>query len=43
MICSDDQKVANIFIVYFDTIEPKLALAIPKDVILATNGIEARS
>ena len=40
MVISDDQKIADIFIEYFDTIVPKLSLTIPKHVIVATNGIE---
>ena len=40
MVISDDQKIADILIKYFDTIVPKLGLAILKDVIVATNGIE---
>ena len=40
MVISDDQKIAYIFIEYFDTTLPKLGLAIPKDVIVATNDIE---
>ena len=40
MVISDDQKKVDIFIVYFDTVVPKLGLPIPKDVIFATNGIE---
>ena len=40
MVISDDQKIDDIFIEYFDTIVPKLGLAIVKNVIFATNGIE---
>ena len=40
MVISDDRKISDIFIEYFNTIVPKLRLAIPKDVIFATNGIE---
>ena len=40
MVISDDRKISDIFIEYFNTIVPKLRLAIPKDVIFATNSIE---
>ena len=40
MVISDDQKIACIFIQYFDTILPKLGLGIPKDVIVVTISIE---
>ena len=40
MVISDDQKIADIFIEYFDVIVPKLGLAIPKDAIFAINGFE---
>ena len=40
VIISNDQKIADIFIKYFDAIAPKLGLAIPKDVIFAANGME---
>ena len=40
MVISDDQKIADIFIEYFDVIVPKLGLAIPKNAIFAINGFE---
>ena len=40
MVISDNQKLVYIFIEYIDTTVPKLGLAIPKDVIIATNGIQ---
>ena len=40
MVISDDQKIADIFIEYFDVIVPKLGLAIPKDAIFAITGFE---
>ena len=40
-VISDDQKMADIFLEYFATIVPKLGLAIPKDVIVATNCIKS--
>ena len=40
MVISDDQKIADIFTEYFETIVPILGLAIPKDAIFTTNGIE---
>ena len=39
-VISDNQKTANIFIKYFDTIVPQLGFKIPKDIILAMNGVE---
>ena len=40
MATSDDQKITDTFIEYFDIIVTKLGLPIPKDAIVATNGIE---
>ena len=40
VVISDDQKIVDIFIEYFDTIVPKLGLAIPKDATFAINGFE---
>ena len=40
MVISHDQKIADIFIEHSDIIVQKLGLAIPKDVVVATNGIE---
>ena len=40
MVTSDDQKITDTFIEYFDIIVTKLGLPIPKDAIVATNGIE---
>ena len=40
MVISDDQKIADVFIEYFDVIVPKLGLAIPKNAIFAINGFE---
>ena len=40
MVISNDQKIGDVFIEHFDTIEPNLGLAIPRDVIFATNCIE---
>ena len=40
MVISDNQKLVYIFIEYIDSTVPKLGLAIPKDVIIATNGIQ---
>ena len=37
MVISVDQKIVDIFTEYFDTIVPKLGLAILKDLIIATN------
>ena len=42
MIISDNQKITDAFIEYFDTMVPKLDLAIPKDVI-ATNGMKEKN
>ena len=42
MIISDNQKITDAFIEYFDTMVPKLGLAIPKDVI-ATNGMKEKN
>ena len=39
-VISDNQKIADIFKGYFDTIVPKSGLRIPKDVIVVNNGIE---
>ena len=39
MVIFDDQKIADIFIEYFDTIVSKLGLTIPKDFTFAANGI----
>ena len=40
IVISDDQKITNIFIEYFNNIVPQLALAIPRYAIVATNAIE---
>ena len=40
MVISNNQKIANNVIKYFDTILPKLGSKIPKDIILASNYIE---
>ena len=40
MVISDDQKIADIFAEYFDTIVPKLSLVISKHVTFPTNGLD---
>lgn len=40
MVISNNQKIADILMEYFDNIVPKLGLAILKNVIFATNGID---
>ena len=37
MVISDDQKITNICIEYFNSIVPQLGLAIPRYAIVATN------
>ena len=40
IISEYNQKIADIFTEYFETLVPKLGLAIPKDAMFATNDIE---
>ena len=40
MVISNNQKIADILMECFDNIIPKLGLAILKNVIFATNGID---
>ena len=40
MVISGNQKIADIFIECLGSLVPKVGLAIPKNVVFATNGIE---